>query len=227
MQAHGAPDGAAVVVAPAQGQGHGQVLHRQQQVPQVHPGGLEHVPPHAGEGIHQDGDHIGQRPALTAEGAEQQPPEQCLFDKGHEHHQQHGGGSGGEEVLLEVLHGDGILYRQGQQPRQEAQCQRPHQTGDKGEAVFRQPVHQQGKPVPQEGPEHQQSQGEEEGVVHHVGLGRRSLRVSQQHLLGPGVEIGEHKEVQGEEHPAPLSLRGGHLGPPGSLCHNMSLLSAV
>ena len=86
---------------------------------------------------------------------------------------------------------------------------------------------QQGEPVAQEGPEHQQSQGEEEGVVHHVGLGRRGLRVPQQHLLGPGVEIGEHKEVQGKEHPAPFPLRVGHLGPPGSLCHNVSLLSAI
>lgn len=45
VQGDGAPDGAAVVVAPGQGQGHGHILEEQQQVAEIHRAvGIDELP---------------------------------------------------------------------------------------------------------------------------------------------------------------------------------------
>ena len=212
MQGDGAPDGAAVVVAPGQGQGHGHILEKQQQIAEIHRAvGIDELPD-AVKGKNQGGEHIAQHPAVPPGGAEEQAAEQRLLHQGHEHHQDHHCGRRGEGKLLGVALRVGILYRQRNEHDQQMEHPRPDEPGAEGEQVFRQPVQQQVKPVPQERPEDQKDQGSGQEVVDHVGLGHGQFPVESP--LHPPHGQGKDRQVQGKEHPPPAHLGAGELRTP-------------
>ena len=212
VQGDGAPDGAAVVVAPGQGQGHGHILEKQQQIAEIHRAvGIDELPD-AVKGKNQGGEHIAQHPAVPPGGAEEQAAEQRLLHQGHEHHQDHHCGRRGEGKLLGVALRVGILYRQRNEHDQQMEHPRPDEPGAEGEQVFRQPVQQQVKPVPQERPEDQKDQGSGQEVVDHVGLGHGQFPVESP--LHPSHGQGKDRQVQGKEHPPPAHLGAGELRTP-------------
>ena len=157
--------------------------------------------------------------AVAPKIAEDEPPEEHLLHQGDEQEHQNQGGNRSGAILGGILGGDGVGHRERQPPCQQVEPPRQQKAHHHTEKVLRQPIHKLQEVLFQKAPEKEEGQGEQEGVVEHVGLRHQSLPVPGDDPLGPCVQAGEHQQIEKEEHQSPVPLGSGHFSFPCAAEH--------